>query len=151
MTNIPEPGQHDFVLTPENKPAVKTWLIAQGIDPARVEKMRKESLQNAYRYPQYLRAMLLRRDYTNGDQPCQTTINTDIGAKAGETASPEPMAAIPTCTIPTIPTSKSDGGSMDGKTAIIETTTILTEARVIELIREHAIPILIQRLQLGEL
>lgn len=174
-----QPGDAAFQLTAENKPAVKDWLVAQGMDPARVEGMQDATLYKSYRFPSYLRQLKLRADYfpayRKDDPPCSITMPST--SKDGLTASKEQTAAVD---IPITPQSSIAIGSADGNAAQNETQAkdhqipppgsameaepaalisflaslmaqpVLTEARVVELIKEHLPRILIERLQLGE-
>lgn len=166
------PGDPAFQLTAANKPAVKQWLIAQGIDPMRIEGMRQESLFKAYRYPVYLRQLQTRRDYCptgsaapqentpcpnvptdmnqpasaeisrteNGLVPVATTIPTTIGSVTNAAVSSPPTDSTPTTINPTL-----------HATLAALLARVLTEERVIELIREHAPRAILDRLQIGEL
>lgn len=197
-----EPGDAGFVLTTENTPAVRAWLISEGLDPARVEGMRNDSLAKAYRYPAYLRQMKTRADYYPscakpkentpcnaiplpyqpvGQQPLSTTTTAALTTKTP----PKPNGAAPSSN--TSPGMAGQSSQMSttasGSHGIIACTTaepiataamssttpclgtaaeqrdversstgqLLTEQRIVELIEEHAVRVLLERLQLMEL
>lgn len=161
------PGDAGFQGHPGNHQQIRDWLLALGCEPARVEGMRVANLFKAYRYPEYLRCMTQRKDYfPNGLQditeelgPCTTTLSAPSATIAPDAAtiglapttttvargamlkapstkpsSPDASTPSPAATSPPGITSPSDTLA----TLLQAIQRPLTEARVIELIREYA-------------
>jgi len=137
------PGTEGFVLTAENRPAVRAWLKAEGIDPDRVDGMRDDTLYKAYRQPAYLRQMKTRADYypqcrkentppCSIQQPMSEAMSTPIAIEGGRNA-PIPIASMPA--------NGSEAGSTPEPT--VDTADLL-EQWIIELIRQHVPAIIME-------
>ena len=174
-----QPGQDGFALTPENRPAVQAWLKAQGLDPARVDGMRDDTLFKAYRWPAYLKQMKTRADYyppcSKENKPCPSVQGLECAAPANDAAkslslsgakndggtealelnAAHTKAATVKSSKSNTPSATSRAGtpSPDPATALHSFLASvqaaqgpgLTEARVVELIREHA-PLIISEM-----
>lgn len=112
-----EPGQDGFVLSANNRQAVKEWLISEGIDPARVEGMRSDNLWKAYRHPAYLQQMKRRADYYLPLRYKEE--NTKCAPIRSDNSPPKPATPLPTTrTVDTC--SNTSNGSADGSRITID-------------------------------
>lgn len=140
MSDLPPPGDPSFMLTAANKSAVRAWLIDQGIAAERVDSMREGTLYKAYAKPAYLRAILSRGDYSPGAAKPSLPARPYTPPAAYHPANYTPEPAFPTQEKPDpMPmTNGHDAGSQ--LAALIQGIAgqAINEARVIELIQEHA-------------
>lgn len=132
----------EVTVTSANRALVQNWLVANGVPSARAKAMKLSTLWKCYNRPRYMTAVLA---HLSGTGAAVDDDGDDTAAEVANDVAPVAAPAIST-PCPVVTAAPTDAATQ--LAGLIQTLAAgaINEARVIELIREHAPERVVERI-----